>query len=215
LLIVDEVQNMPFATLEELRMLSNIEIPNGPSLQTILVGQPEFRKIVAGPELRQLRQRVVASCHLSPMEESEVRDYVFFRLNQAGWVDDPTFADDVFPEIFRQTDGVPRRINLLCSRLILQAALDDVHKIELADVAAVAEELVSEVLSGEEVRDDSVAAGDKGVRTSISDEVLGLISDTQNRLEAVESRLQKQDRAFRKMLLSILEYLKESEAGPR
>jgi putative secretion ATPase (PEP-CTERM system associated) len=217
LLIVDEVQNMPFAALEELRMLSNIEVPNGSSLQTILVGQPEFRKIISGRELRQLRQRVVASCHLSPMEEWEVKDYVLFRLRQVGWVDNPRFSDDVFLEIYRHTDGVPRRINLLCSRLLLLAGLNESNEVTQADVTEVAEELAgeTEVTGGGEETENSRDEAAELLRRSSSSDTLSLVGDMRERLTSIETRLQKHDQMFKRFLLFLVEYLTELESGPR
>lgn len=214
LLIIDEVQNMPFATLEELRMLSNIDVPSGTSIQTILVGQPEFRQIIARPELRQLRQRVVASCHLSPIEENEVREYMLFRMQQAGWTGDPSFGDDIFSEVYHSTQGVPRRINLLCSRLILQAALDDSHHISRDDVIAVAEELEAETVS----TDASIPAEDTSIallkKQMVSNEIATLITDMQQQISSLERRINRHDRAFKRALLGLSEYLREIELGP-
>ena len=80
LLVVDEVQNLPLAALEELRMLSNITVDGKASVQTILLGQPQFRPIMASPDLEQLRQRVLASYHLGPLTEAETRAYIEHRL---------------------------------------------------------------------------------------------------------------------------------------
>src|SRR5271165_1677863 len=127
LLAVDEVQNLSLAAIEELRMLSNITVDGRASLQTILLGQPQFRPILAGKDAEQLRQRVLASCHLGPMTEAETRGYIEHRLRLVGWRNDPAWDDDAFTAVYRNTGGIPRRINTLCSRALLFGALEETH----------------------------------------------------------------------------------------
>ncbi len=117
LLVVDEVQNLSVAALEELRMLSNITVDGRASVQTILLGQPQFRSMLASPALEQLRQRVLASYHLGPLTEAETRSYIEHRLRTVGWTDDPKWEAGAFALIFRHTQGIPRRINTLCTRV--------------------------------------------------------------------------------------------------
>lgn len=145
LLIVDEAQNLPIRTLEELRMLSNFEMDNRPLLQSFLVGQKEFRIILQSPSLEQLKQRVIASCDLRPLKEDEIEEYMEHRLTLAGWNNNPRFNEDVFPVISAATQGIPRRINLLCDRILLFGYLEEVDVIT-ADIArAVANELSEEL----------------------------------------------------------------------
>jgi len=144
LLFVDEAQNLSVPAIEELRMLSNIQIDGVAPLQLFLLGQPQFRRTMASDDLLQLRQRVIASYHLGPMTDDETRAYVLHRLNRAGWRNDPAFAEDAFPVIYRYTEGVPRRINNLCSRLLLYCYLEQSHAIDEAVVVAVAEDLERE-----------------------------------------------------------------------
>ena len=99
LLIVDEAQNLPSMSVEELRMLSNFVQANRPLLQTFLLGQPEFRKTLQGPDMEQLRQRVIASYHLGPLDHGETEAYILHRLKVAGWQGDPTFSPDAFAAI--------------------------------------------------------------------------------------------------------------------
>jgi general secretion pathway protein A len=129
LLVVDEAQNLSPASLEELRMLSNVTVEGGTSLQTILLGQPQFRRALASPDLDQLRQRVLASYHLGPLSDEETREYIEYRLNAVGWHDNPSFTDGAFTAIHRYTGGIPRRINRLCSRVLLYGALEESHSI--------------------------------------------------------------------------------------
>lgn len=144
LLIVDEAQNIPPSSIEELRMLSNFVSGAKPLLQTFLLGQPEFRKTLQNPEMEQLRQRVIASCHLGPMDSSETEAYVLHRLETAGWRGDPTFNADAFAGIHQYTGGIPRKINVLCDRLLLMGCLDESHAFTGKEVAAVIDELQEE-----------------------------------------------------------------------
>jgi general secretion pathway protein A len=144
LLIVDEVQNMPFSALEELRMLSNFQHDGQSLFQCFLLGQPEFRAIIASDALEQLRQRVIASCHLEPLDEAEMREYIEHRLLRVGWTGDPSFDEDAFRLIYRYTDGVPRRINALCGRILLFGYLEDLHHIDGTVVSDVVDELTAE-----------------------------------------------------------------------
>jgi type II secretory pathway predicted ATPase ExeA len=111
-------------------MLSNIITDKSMALQSFLLGQPQFRAILANPELEQLRQRVTAAYHLGPLDEAETRSYVEHRLRLADWKGDPSLADDSFPIIHKFTGGVPRRINTLCSRLLLYGFLEGLHALD-------------------------------------------------------------------------------------
>lgn len=141
LLLVDEAQNLPIGAIEELRMLSNFQYGEKSLLQTFLLGQPEFRRTLQSPAMEQLRQRVLASCHLGPIDSSETEAYILHRLRIAGWNGDPALSDDIYVAIHRHTGGIPRKINLLCDRLLLLGRLDDKHRIEADDVAEVVEDL--------------------------------------------------------------------------
>lgn len=144
LLIVDEAQNLPASSVEELRMLSNYVSAAKPLLQTFLLGQPEFRRTLQGPDMEQLRQRIIASCHLGPMDRAETEAYIAHRLQTAGWSSDPSFSDDAFDAIYQYTGGIPRKINILCDRLLLLGRLDEIHAFTGKEVATVIEELPQE-----------------------------------------------------------------------
>jgi len=145
LLVIDEAQNLPFATLEELRMLNNLAVGHRAPLETFLLGQPQLRTILASPNAEQLQQRVFTCYHLGALDPAEVKAYVEHRLHIASWSGDPSFTDDSFAVIFRHTDGIPRKINLLCSRLLLWAFLEERHEITAADTEAVAAEWSNEL----------------------------------------------------------------------
>jgi general secretion pathway protein A len=148
LLIVDEAQNLVKEAVEELRMLSNFQHDGRPLLQMFLLGQEEFRATLLSPGFEQLRQRVIATYHLSPLDEQETRTYIEHRLSTVGWSNDPEFTDDAFPAVFRFSDGVPRRINNLCDRLLLFAFLEGLHRIDAEVVGSVADEIGSEFWGG-------------------------------------------------------------------
>lgn len=138
LLIVDEAQNLPISALEELRMLSNFQLGGQALLQIFLLGQPEFRDTLrSSPALEQLRQRVIATHHLEPMMANETEPYIVHRLSLVGWSGNPRFTPDAFQAIHEATDGVPRRINALASRVLLLGAIDKLGVIDRSVVEAV------------------------------------------------------------------------------
>jgi putative secretion ATPase (PEP-CTERM system associated) len=144
LLIVDEAQNLPVSALEELRMLSNFQYGGQALLQIFLLGQPEFRDALAQPRFEQLRQRVIATHHLTPMTPDEVAPYVLHRLACAGWKGTPRFTQNAYDAFHRYSDGVPRRLNMLAGRVMLQGAIERLIDIDAEVVEDVAADLASE-----------------------------------------------------------------------
>lgn len=144
LLIVDEAQNLTAGAVEELRMLSNFQFGNQSLLQSFLVGQPEFRAILQHPHMQQLRQRVIAACHIGPLDLDETRGYVEHRLTCAGWSAHPFFDPAVYAAIFEGSGGIPRRINNLCDRLLLLGFLAEKHAFSVDDVQTVVQEIREE-----------------------------------------------------------------------
>ena len=158
LLIVDEAQNLPPESVEELRMLSNFQMNGKPLVQIFLLGQQEFRATLLSEGFEQLRQRVIATYHLKPLSEDETRTYIEHRLAIAGWRHNPRFTDDAFPAIYSFCEGVPRRLNNLCDRLLLFAFLEELDTINAAVVQNVYEEIGSEFFGGlPDVADASAA----------------------------------------------------------
>ena len=145
LLIVDEAQNLPPRAVEELRMLSNFQVGNRSLVQSFLVGQPELRDMMQQPEMRQLKQRVIASYHLGPLDAEDTKSYVEHRLRHVGWSGDPSFTDTAFERIHALSGGIPRRINGLCDRLLLACYLSAQHDVSAALVQQVADEASGEV----------------------------------------------------------------------
>ena len=145
LLVVDEVQNLSISALEELRMLSNFQLGAHPLLQTLLLGQPEFRDLIQhSPQLEQLRQRIIAAHHLDAMQPSEVQPYVEHRLSCVGWQGNPSFDQRVFAELYEASGGVPRRINQIFNRLMLLGAVEERTRIDAALLQQVLAELADD-----------------------------------------------------------------------
>lgn len=152
LLVVDEAQNLPLQSLEELRMLSNFELGGRSLFQVFLLGQDEFRKSLQSDLLVQVRQRVIATYHLRPLTLEETKDYILHRLRQAGWQLDPHFQDEAFPLIHAFTSGVPRVINTLCDRLLLYSYLEELHEIDGRVVQTVVDEIKQESSAPAEIQ---------------------------------------------------------------
>ncbi len=140
-LIIDEAQNLSREVLEEVRMLSNLENDQQKLLRIILVGQPELKALLAAPELLQLRQRIQVSCHIPPLPENEIEDYITHRLEFAGNRNAATFDPGAFEAIHHYTRGVPRLINILCDYLLLDAFANETRTITAASVHEVAGDL--------------------------------------------------------------------------
>jgi putative secretion ATPase (PEP-CTERM system associated) len=145
LLVVDEAQNLSARAIEELRMLSNFQLGDQALLQSFLVGQPELRDMMQSPEMKQLRQRVIASYHLGPLDKDETRAYIEHRLHLVGWKDNPHFEANCFELIHTLTGGIPRRINTLCNRLLLAGFLAEQRSLGVQDVHAIAREIHEEL----------------------------------------------------------------------
>ncbi|MDJ0977852.1 MAG: XrtA-associated ATPase [Erythrobacter sp.] len=149
LLIVDECQNLDFTALEELRMLSNFQLGSHPLLQSLLLGQPQFRRTLAHhPDLEQLRQRIIASHHLDALKPDELEDYITHRLKQVGWDGRPTLGEGLAPDLFNATRGIPRRINQVMNRLLLLGAIEDEDTLSQSMLEAVCEEMMADQTRG-------------------------------------------------------------------
>lgn len=188
LLVVDEVQALDLAALEELRMLSNLAEGGRSLLQAVLLGQPQFRATLARVELDQLRQRVLASYHLGPLNEEETRGYVEHRLRAVGWHNRPLWEEGTFDLVHHYTGGIPRRINRLCGRVLLHGAFEQSDAISAAMVRLTASELQQDLAAADgphrlpdTARDlpDRVAALERIVarRERVFDRLFDLLTD--------------------------------------
>lgn len=145
LLVVDEAQNLSIEALEELRMLSNFQLGSQPLLQTLLLGQPEFRDTLqSSPRLEQLRQRVIATHHLDAMDAEEVQPYIEHRLKLVGWSSRPTIDPALYPPLFETTGGVPRRINQIANRLLLMGCVEERDHFDMTLFERVMEEVATD-----------------------------------------------------------------------
>lgn len=119
-LFVDEAQLLPEAVLEELRLLSDMQFQGQPVLQLVLLGQPELARILNQPFLLQFRQRIVSHYHLKAFSPEETIEYIVSRLNKAGG-NPSIFSSDAVHSVYTRTDGIPRRINILCDTALVYA----------------------------------------------------------------------------------------------
>ena len=204
LLIVDEAQNLSPKAVEELRMLSNFQEGEKSMLQSFLLGQPEFRDTLQSPEMQQLRQRVIASYHLGPMDRDETMGYILHRLKTVGWHGNPAFAEDAFDAIHAFSGGVPRRINTLCDRLLLFGFLEERNQFDAKAVQEVIADLRQEVhYQGPPVKQTQMSAV---AATPVSmAAAAALPADLEERLTQIERGLTRLIPMVRKILYSVSE----------
>ena len=206
LLIIDEAQNLSFEALEELRMLSNIVFDRTMALQSFLLGQPQFRTMLASPRLEQLRQRVTAAYHLGPLSEAETRAYVEHRLRRADWKGDPSFTEDCFPLIHRHTGGVPRQINTLCSRLLLFGFLEELHALTANSVEKVANDLRDEIAQVSTPNPGATSWPEaNGKAEAVANQIV-------ERIAALEETVQKHERVIKRAIELAATYIQGERA---
>jgi general secretion pathway protein A len=141
MLIIDEAQNLSVEVLEQLRLLTNLETNERKLLQIVLIGQPELRDMLAQPALEQLAQRVIARYHLAALSAQETASYIQHRLTTAGLNSASPFQPQSMQRIHQLTQGVPRRINLLCDRALLGAYAQGTHEVSRRILDKAAHEL--------------------------------------------------------------------------
>jgi putative secretion ATPase (PEP-CTERM system associated) len=201
LLVVDEAQNLTPRAVEELRMLSNFQTSETSLLQSFLLGQPEFRYTLQGEGMQQLRQRIIASYHLGPMDAPETRAYIEHRMKTVGWQGDPEFREDCFEPIFGYTGGIPRKINTLCDRVLLFCYLEDRHRVDAETVQAVITDLKGEM--------PTLAANEIGAQRGTSRK--GVAGDD-GALDQLDRRVSKMERSIVNILKMSRELLSLAQA---
>lgn len=154
LLIIDEAQDLSASALEELRLLTNLQLNSQPLLQIFLLGQEELRAMVHSSGMEQVHQRLVAACHIEQLKEDETKAYILHRLEQVGWKGDPAISNAVYPIVYRFSEGIPRRINLVCSRLFLHGSVEGRHKLGVDDARVVITELQQEQLAFADIQSE-------------------------------------------------------------
>jgi hypothetical protein len=195
-------------------MLSYFQLGDQALLQSFLVGQPELRTMMQSPSMQQLRQRVIASYHLGPLDPTETQAYIEHRLRHVGWKDDPRFAPDSFALIHSLTGGIPRRINTLCNRLMLAGFLGEKHELDTSDVRTIADEMRAEIGSDLRV---TVSGVDHGSTAAEYAQVTPAHELSLRRLEDRMDRVERTLGATIDLLSSVLhpEKNKAGSAGDR
>lgn len=129
-LLIDEAQNLSIETLEEVRMLTNIATEKDPLLQIVMLGQPGLREKLMLPEMEQFLQRVAVSYELTPLSLEETRSYIAHRLKVSGREKQDIFTEEAINEIYDQSQGVPRLINIFCDSCLVYGFGENLKKID-------------------------------------------------------------------------------------
>ncbi|MDO5102173.1 MAG: AAA family ATPase [Lautropia sp.] len=174
LLVIDEAHNLDDTALEAVRLLSNLMFNGVPLLQIFLVGQPALRARLMQPRLDALRQRILVTDHLENLSQEEVSPYILKRLQQAGWQGSIPFDAHAIERIHEATHGNPRRVNILCERLLTQAYVEDRKQVSAADVDLILTDMAAEWQDDASVSADAPPLDANGVQ----------------RLQALEKRLE-------------------------
>ncbi|RIK99933.1 MAG: hypothetical protein DCC71_19765, partial [Proteobacteria bacterium] len=163
LLIVDEAQGLLPETLEQIRLLSNLETESEKLIQILLLGQPELDGMLESPELRQLRQRIGVRWRLAPLSRDETAAYVRHRLQVSASAErDHVFTDAALSEVFRFSGGIPRLVNLVCDRALLGAFAETAPQVGGDVVKRAARELLGGATSPAAARRPWIAAASAG-----------------------------------------------------
>jgi general secretion pathway protein A len=138
-LIVDEAQNLPEVTIEEIRLLSNLEAEKQHLIQIILIGQPQLKFKLQKKSLEQFVQRVTVYAHLYGLDKAEVNEYIRHRLRVAGGENLELFDEGALNAIYKYTHGIPRMVNILCDTALVYGYADDIKIIGKELIESVAE----------------------------------------------------------------------------
>lgn len=149
-IFVEEAQGMPLATLEEIRLLSNLETKQDKLLQIVLFGQPELDQNLNQEQIRQLRERITHRFNLSPLQTKDVGEYLIFRLRAAGYHGPHLFTDASIKKLSHAAKGLVRRVNILADKALLAAFADNVYQVTPKHVkAAIQDSEFAESLYGQ------------------------------------------------------------------
>ena len=205
-LVIDEAQNLNARTVEELRMLSNFQTDDRSLLQTFLLGQPEFRATLHSPTMQQLRQRVIASYHLGPMDAQETRAYVEHRLATVGWKGDPSFDDAAHAAIYAYSGGIPRKTNTLMDRVLLMGYLEELHGFGGAHIEEVVRDISDEFQAPDGLGEPEPAS----MRATSGQHELQHGERRSASVEQLDERMMR----LEKSIVSVLSILKKIAATP-
>jgi general secretion pathway protein A len=203
-LIVDEAQNLNPKTLEEVRLLSNLESEKQHLLQIILVGQPELKVKLQRPDLQQLAQRVTVHCHLKGLNEADVGNYIYYRMEVAGGDKDKRnlFDPSAISEIYENSNGIPRLINIICDTALVYGYADSIKQIDAKIIRDVVKERAAGGLFSPALADDenTFSLSNNGAQSNTNTlgvdnaQVMALqarVDDLAERLSKVESAIEK------------------------
>jgi len=151
-LMIDEAQNLSHSVMEQIRMLSNLETVREKLIQIILLGQPELRRLLALPSLRQLNERITVRYDLKPLAREDVRRYIEHRLVTAGGETNEVFTVGSYALIYGMSRGIPRRINAICDRALLIAYGRDLRTIDRRIIRAAVRDIGPGYLTETDVR---------------------------------------------------------------
>nr|WP_305908432.1 AAA family ATPase [Methylomarinum sp. Ch1-1]MDP4521263.1 AAA family ATPase [Methylomarinum sp. Ch1-1] len=197
LLIVDEAQNLPNQSIEELRMLSNYEWEGNIIFQTFLIGQEELGKRIFAADMEQVRQRIVATYQLKSLNADETKEYILFRLQKAGWQGNPQFHDEAIAAVHAFSKGIPRRINTVCDRLLLYGFLEELRQIDLQATKKVIAEIMEDsqaIKAQKQQVTTERLAGTTEANGSLEQRVAALeeaVSELSNKLKKEQALLRK------------------------
>lgn len=131
---IDEAQCMPLDTLEELRLLTNLETETDKLLQLVLFGQPELDDHLSHPSVRQIKERIIHNLYLKPFSQAEVAEYLAFRLHKAGYNGSPLFSSSALKALAKFSDGLPRRLSILADKSMLAAYAAQLRTVSVKQV---------------------------------------------------------------------------------
>lgn len=196
ILIIDEAQNLPERSLEEIRMLSNLESEKHHLIQMILVGQPQLKEKLHQKRLEQFVQRVTVYCHLGALDREEVQNYIHHRLGVAGAENLDVFDPEALEAIYKHSLGIPRLINTLCDAAFVYGYADDLKVIgrDLIEAVAQARNLGTKGNGQDAFSDEEEKQGNPA-----SDPASRLLEEMQARMRTLEERLASQENETRNM----------------
>jgi hypothetical protein len=154
LLLIDEAQTMLVETIEELRLLSNMQVDDTKLVQVLLFGQTELDRMLNSPELRQVKDRVLFQLNIEPFSRDELADYLAFRLQQAGYKGQYFFSDAVVDAIYKKSQGYARAVNRLADQALMAAFAEQTHQVQVDHVESSNQEAIQPLLLEEPIKSD-------------------------------------------------------------
>lgn len=193
ILIIDEAQNLTPKTMEELRMLSNLEAEKHHLIQIILVGQPELKSKIQREDLVQFAQRVTVTCHLNGLSQDEVKKYIVYRLKISGATNLDIFDKESIPSIYKYSKGIPRLINVICDAALVYGYADGKKTITQSIVDSVIFERNESGLFTDNRKADQVNSVAPQTATNGAAILPDQYQDIERRIHFIENRLDSLD----------------------